>query len=140
NRQDSKGLGLGLAIVERMTKRLGYRIEVDSWIDSGSRFRLLVPLTEPMTEEIQPVINRGGTGGMEGLKTFVIDNDPEVLAGMNALLSSWQCQIYSSHDINEALQIPFEPQIMLADHQLDNDETGLEAMQLLREKFKKDIP
>lgn len=140
NRQDSKGLGLGLAIVERMTKRLGYRIEVDSWIDSGSRFRLLVPLTEPLAEEAQPVINRGGTGGMEGLKTFVIDNDPEVLAGMNALLSSWQCQIYSSHDINEALQIPFEPQIMLADHQLDNDETGLEAMQLLREKFKKDIP
>src|SRR5690554_1904023 len=75
-----------------------------------------------------------------GLKTFVIDNDPDVLAGMNALLNSWNCEIYSCHTVEQSLEIPFMPDVMLADHQLDNDETGLQAMQTLQEKFGKEIP
>lgn len=139
--RDNKGLGLGLAIVERMAKRLGYRIEVDSWVDYGSRFRLIVPLTPAQAEKTSAQKKISATvGGFDGLKTFVIDNDAEVLSAMNALLGSWECDLYSCRDLEEAKKIPFEPQIMLADYQLDNDENGLMVMQELRRQFNKDIP
>lgn len=140
---DSKGLGLGLAIVERMASKMGYKIEVESWVDYGSRFRLLVPLAEPQettanepNQQIQP----SNIGSLQGLKVFVIDNDIEVLTAMTALLNSWDCEVFSCQRLEEALTIPFEPAIMLADYQLDNDETGLEVMQALQTRFNKDIP
>lgn len=139
--KDSKGLGLGLAIVDRMAKRMGHRIEVDSWVDYGSRFRLIVPITEAaLVKQDNRDQQARVSGSFEGMKTFVIDNDPEVLAGMNALLNSWQCDVYSCSDMEDALQVPFTPQIMLSDYQLDNDETGLEVMKALRQKFGEDIP
>lgn len=141
NTSDSKGLGLGLAIVERMTKRMGYNLKVESWVDHGSRFSLTVPLTEAGVSRIEKQSSASlSSATFEGLKTFVIDNDPEVLAGMNALLNSWHCDIYSCQNLQQALEVPFKPQVLLADHQLDNDETGLEVMQALEQKFGHKIP
>tara|TARA_B100001109_G_scaffold201911_1_gene168665 strand:+ start:46258 stop:49695 length:3438 start_codon:yes stop_codon:yes gene_type:complete len=140
--QDSKGLGLGLAIVDRMAKRMNHTIEVDSWVGNGTRFRVTLPLTEavkPAVDTRQESTSRV-TGSFEGLPTFCIDNDPEVLAGMNALLSSWKCNVYSCSNLEESAEIPFKPAIMLADYQLDNDETGLQAMIRLRKHFGEDIP
>lgn len=141
-KQDSKGLGLGLAIVDRMAKRMNHRVEVASWVGYGTRFRVSLPLTA--VQESTPVTT-GETqarvsGSFEGLKTFCIDNDTEVLTAMNALLGSWQCEVYSCMTEAEALQIPFTPRIMLADYQLDNDETGLQVMTALRQHFGEDIP
>lgn len=140
--QDTKGLGLGLAIVDRMAKRMNHQVDVDSWVGNGTRFRITLPLTEAQADEQlapQEGISRA-TGSFEGLKTFCIDNDAEVLAGMNALLSSWHCNVYACRDLAEAAEVPFRPQIMLADYQLDNEETGLQAMKVLRQHFNEDIP
>lgn len=140
---DNKGLGLGLAIVERMATKMGYRIEVDSWIDYGSRFRLIVPLTQPQdipVETAQQPIQPAKLSSFNGLKTFVIDNDIEVLTAMEALLTSWECEVFSCQRLDQIQNIPFEPQIMLADYQLDNDESGIDAMLLLQSRFKKPIP
>ncbi|MCD8522021.1 MAG: hybrid sensor histidine kinase/response regulator [Saccharospirillaceae bacterium] len=140
-KQDSKGLGLGLAIVDRMAKRMGHSVDVDSWVGNGTRFRITLPLTEA---DVVKQDNRDQqarvSGSFEGLQTFCIDNDAEVLAGMNALLSSWQCEVFSCSDELEAEQVPFKPQIMLADYQLDNDVTGLQVMSMLRRHFNEDIP
>ncbi|MCT7357968.1 PAS domain-containing hybrid sensor histidine kinase/response regulator [Thalassolituus pacificus] len=140
-KQDSKGLGLGLAIVDRMAKRMGHSVEVDSWVGNGTRFRITLPLTEA---DVVKQDNRDQqarvSGSFEGLQTFCIDNDAEVLAGMNALLSSWQCDVFSCSDEQEAEQVPFKPQIMLADYQLDNDVTGLQVMSMLRRHFNEEIP
>ncbi|WP_430461949.1 PAS domain-containing hybrid sensor histidine kinase/response regulator [Thalassolituus sp. LLYu03] len=141
-KQDSKGLGLGLAIVDRMAKRMDHQVDVASWVGYGTRFRVTLPMTEHQvaapeyTSDMSPRI----AGSFEGLKTFCIDNDTEVLTAMNALLGSWQCEVYSCMTEAEALQIPFTPRIMLADYQLDNDETGLQVMTALRAKFGDDIP
>lgn len=140
---DNKGLGLGLAIVDRMANKLGYKIEVDSWIDYGSRFRLIVPLTEAQESSVDTLKNqqpKTNIGSFNGLKTFIIDNDNEVLTAMRVLLESWDCEVFSCQRIEDAIDLPFEPQIMLADYQLDNDETGIEAMQSLQRRFSKSIP
>lgn len=141
SQNETKGLGLGLAIVDRMAKRLGHRIEVDSWLGHGSRFRLYVPMTEGKIEAPRSLDNvQRSAGSFAGLNVFCIDNDATVLEGMKALLGSWQCNVYSCNDFASALQVPFTPDILLADYQLDNEETGIQVMQALREQFGSELP
>jgi Na+/proline symporter/signal transduction histidine kinase/CheY-like chemotaxis protein len=135
-KQDSKGLGLGLAIVDRMAKRMNYQVTVRSRPGKGTCFSLILPLAPAdATRQDNHDIKVLATASFEGTKTFCIDNDEEVITGMNALLNSWQCEVYACRELSEAHKIPFKPQIMLADYQLDNDETGLQAMNLLRKQF-----
>ena len=135
-KQDSKGLGLGLAIVERMAKRMGHEVRVRSRPGKGTCFSLILPIAPPdLSRQDKHESQVLASASFEGIPTFCIDNDEEVLAGMNALLTSWQCQVYACHGLSELEQIPFKPRIMLADYQLDNDDTGLQAMNRLREKF-----
>jgi len=141
-KQDSKGLGLGLAIVDRMASELDHDIGVASWVGKGTRFRVTAALAEAQQPETRPKSPlAAGAGSFENMQTFCIDNDPEVLTAMNALLNSWKCDVYSCSDIANAMKVPFKPEIMLCDYQLDNDETGIQTMTLLREKFEDpDLP
>jgi chemotaxis protein histidine kinase CheA len=45
-----EGLGLGLAIVDRLAKTLGARVEVASHVGRGSRFSLSLPLDATVDE------------------------------------------------------------------------------------------
>ncbi|WP_221796965.1 PAS domain-containing hybrid sensor histidine kinase/response regulator [Oceanobacter mangrovi] len=136
-KQDTKGLGLGLAIVDRMAKRMGHEIQVKSSPGKGTCFSLILPITASLrpakTEETGPMAPLGSS--FDGMPTFCIDNDEEVLLGMQALLSSWQCNVYACDSLDSAREVPFKPEIMLADYQLDGDETGLQAMNWLRQHF-----
>ncbi|KZY96389.1 hypothetical protein A3746_23005 [Oleibacter sp. HI0075] len=134
-RQDSKGLGLGLAIVERMAKRMDHPIQVTSKPGAGTCFAITLPLTAAQAEEAVAVHTTPQAASFAHLKAFCIDNDPEVLEGMKALLSSWGCDIFAAQNEIDAEDIPFKPDIMLADFQLDGDVTGLDVMSRLREKF-----
>lgn len=132
---NDKGLGLGLAIVDRMAGRLGHSVSVDSWVGQGTRFAVSMALCDALPEPPAPVLKRRSSGSLAGLETFCIDNDQEVLIAMTALLHSWQCQVFSCSSQLQAQSLQTKPQIMLADYQLDNDETGLEVMQMLRRQF-----
>ena len=140
-RQDSKGLGLGLAIVDRMARQMGHEVQVLSRTGRGTCFRLIVPLTDEPVEERTLVRTGAQAASFEGVRTFCIDNDAEVLEGMKALLTSWQCDLFAASDEHEAMTLETAPQIMLADYQLDGDITGLDVMKAVREKFPEaDIP
>lgn len=134
--QDTKGLGLGLAIVDRMAKRMGHQINVKSRVGQGTCFSVTIPITQadPTRRDNHDRKVRAESS-FENINTFCIDNDPEVLTGMNALLGSWHCNVYGCSNLKEAESIPFKPVIMLADYQLDDGETGLEAMNAMRTRF-----
>ena len=46
NRHDVKGFGLGLAYVHRMVGELGGEINVESEINQGTKFNIILPLTK----------------------------------------------------------------------------------------------
>ena len=46
NRHDVKGFGLGLAYVKKMVSELGGEITVESEINSGTKFIIILPLTK----------------------------------------------------------------------------------------------
>ena len=134
-RQDTKGLGLGLAIVDRMAKQMDHQVTVLSRSGRGTCFRLAVPLTDGVATE-RPVVRTGAqSASFEGIPTFCIDNDEEVLEGMKALLTSWQCDLFAVSNETDAAAISEKPRIMLADYQLDGEVTGLDVMKRIRLKF-----
>ena len=143
--RDKKGLGLGLAIVDRISGMLGHPVNVHSQVGRGSTFTITVPLATPEKRREQPVAARSGSRGLsvlKGLHVLCIDNDPQILEGMQALLANWHCRTTTALSLEGAREaLAGEvPDIMLGDYQLDDDRNGLDAMDSLREDFDQPVP
>ncbi len=75
---DRKGVGLGLAIVERIAEILGYPVAVRSWPGRGSMFSLEVPISEEMPLAISQLPTQPTTGNpLPGRRLLVLDNEVE---------------------------------------------------------------
>ncbi len=137
----SKGLGLGLYITQSLSEILGHELSLESDTDKGCKFSLTLDRTEvSFTPEVQPRY----TIGFKDITVLCIDNDSAVLDGMIELLKMWECKVLSATTPKEAFrQLEShgdELSIVLADYQLDNNESGLILIQDIRAKLKKDIP
>lgn len=139
-----KGVGLGLAIVERMAKMLDCRIDVSSVPGRGSRFALTLPCPVDAVPEAGglPVARSGGS--LEGCRVLVIDNEPAIRESMEALLARWGCDVLTAAGAGQALarmdDTGFRPQAILADYHLDHDRTGCEALRRLYARLGMTIP
>lgn len=128
-----KGMGLGLAIVDRMVRLLGHQIRVDSIPGRGACFTLTLPATAAVTRPPSAAETQGqGSGNLQGLVVLCIDNEPDILAGMQALLGRWGCHVITAGngEVARALLAAHDPAVVLADYHLADGEDGLA---LLRE-------
>ncbi len=142
-RPGHQGVGLGLAIVERITRLLGYPLEVCSRVGQGSVFSLKVPLAgQPLVSEPLRSTLPGLGDPLPGCRLLVIDNEPAILESMAALLGHWDCRVLTARDLPEALQVLAgqPPEAILADYHLDHGQNGGEAVQQLRLHFGYEIP
>jgi len=140
---DRKGVGLGLAIVERIAKILGYRIEVRSWPGRGSMFSIDVPIGEAMPLPIHQAAPQPGAGNpLPGRRLLVLDNEVSILESMGALLGQWGCEVVTATDQAGALLAlqGRAPELILADFHLDHGVVGCEVVRHLREHFGAAIP
>ncbi|WP_144821479.1 hybrid sensor histidine kinase/response regulator [Marinobacter piscensis] len=143
--RDKKGLGLGLAIVDRISGMLNHPISVHSVQGKGSVFGVTVPLAPAdqahRATETQTASSSRRVSSLGGLNVLCIDNDPAILQGMVALLSNWQCNVTAAESLDDARnKLGEQPDIILADYQLDDDKNGLDAMDALRASAGEDIP
>lgn len=138
-----RGLGLGLAISDRMAKLLGHEIRVESWPGQGSMFSLWVPMADSTDVMPEPeVATWRQVGELTGKRVLCIDNDPAVLEAMAAILGGWHCTVLLAQDFDSALtQIAKRGvvDVMLVDYQLDH-EIGTDVMDRLKKTLKKAIP
>jgi signal transduction histidine kinase/Na+/proline symporter/CheY-like chemotaxis protein len=123
-----QGIGLGLAIVERMAKRLGHPIRFHSQVGHGSCFMLELPTVPPRQHTISssaPVQN-----ALTSLKVLCLDNDATILQGMQLLLDKWGCQLFLAQTPEQACQILATEsiQVLLVDQHLDAEIEGLEFL------------
>ncbi|MEC4563230.1 PAS domain-containing hybrid sensor histidine kinase/response regulator [Pseudomonas inefficax] len=140
---DRKGVGLGLAIVERIAKILGYRVEVRSWPGRGSMFSIDVPIGEAMPLPIHQAAPQPGAGNpLPGRRLLVLDNEVSILESMGALLGQWGCEVVTATDQAGALLAlqGRAPELILADFHLDHGVVGCEVVRHLREHFGTAIP
>lgn len=134
--QDSaKGVGLGLAIVERLARLLSIEVTLASEPGAGTEFALRVPAGDRQKckpqNNTQPTAPHDGAGAL----IMVIDNNPEVLLGMKALLKSWHYKVLCVPNESKALRAialtGLAPNVMVSDYQLEDGVTGVEVLNSL---------
>jgi CheY-like chemotaxis protein/anti-sigma regulatory factor (Ser/Thr protein kinase) len=129
-----KGLGLGLSICDRIARLLGLELSLRSVPGRGSLFRVRVPLgSAAQVEPPAPAETPPATApsSLVGLKALCIDNEPEILSGMSALMTRWGVQVSTAADAAEARAMAARehPAVVLADYRLsDGDPDGLELL------------
>ncbi|CAH0288327.1 hybrid sensor histidine kinase/response regulator [Pseudomonas brassicacearum] len=140
---DRKGVGLGLAIVERIAHILGYRVQVRSRPGRGSVFSIEVPLSAEKPLPVSQVPAQAVAGNpLPGRRLLVIDNELSILQSMAALLGQWGCEVLTATDEAGALDVlqGRAPELILADLHLDHGVVGCEVVKHLREHFHQAIP
>jgi signal transduction histidine kinase len=139
------GLGLGLAIVDRLCRLLDHQIELTSALGSGSRFSVIVPLVaaQALTAEHEASVH-AALGSISGKLVVVIDDDALVLDSMRGLLRSWGCDVVTAVSARVALAGLAErdrtPDLIISDYRLSDGQNGIEAIEKLREAFNLSIP
>ena len=141
----ARGLGLGLSIVERISRVLDHPIELASQPGHGSMFAVEVPSAPPIPAAAGPAPRATAVpiAGLDGLSVLCIDNDPAILDGMDTLLSGWGCLVLKAADVPGALAMLREararPDVLLIDYHLDETD-GIEATKHLRWKLDQSLP
>ncbi|UTY59271.1 hybrid sensor histidine kinase/response regulator [Massilia sp. erpn] len=141
----SKGLGLGLAIVRRLCKLLNVSITLVSEPGQGSTFSLDFPLIDSPIENISP--ERGSVtvnqGFLLGKLVVVIENEGSICDAMRTLLEQGGCAVVTAASSCEAIEkislINRTPDVLICDYRLSQHETGIDAIGILHEKFSDDI-
>ncbi|WKE67309.1 PAS domain-containing hybrid sensor histidine kinase/response regulator [Gallaecimonas kandeliae] len=130
-----KGLGLGLAIADRMSRILGHSLAVRSWEGRGSMFSVRVPRSRSASPEVQPVMTVNGRA-LSGRHVLCIDNEEAILQAMRSLLGGWNMRVSTARSRSEAQEVLAgeEVDMVLADYHLDGGDDGLSVMQALRER------
>lgn len=143
-RDRSKGLGLGLSIVDRLVRLIGCRITVRSTESSGTMFEVEVPLANAVREghAVMRQPDCSTHGGHEVV--MVIDDDPQVLQALQLCLMMMGHTVIAAADVENAVAQSLDrqqsPDVIVADYRLSHGQTGSEAVQALRATFGKAIP
>jgi Na+/proline symporter/signal transduction histidine kinase/ActR/RegA family two-component response regulator len=138
-----QGLGLGLAIVDRVARMLDHKITLRSHVGKGSVFAVTVPVGDtpparPAVTEMPDQLIRE----LAGAVVLCIDDSPDILDGMAALLGGWHCDVRlaaSGAEWRDALHGE-TPDLILADFHLDDDKDGLELIAEICGEFGRIIP
>jgi CheY-like chemotaxis protein/anti-sigma regulatory factor (Ser/Thr protein kinase) len=141
-RDRTKGLGLGLAIVRRLGVLLGAPIEVQSVAGKGSAF--CVTFARGVLADVAAVDPAPAAGDLQGHWVVVVDDEAAIRDAIKHLLTQWGCEVTVAGSGDEAVELvalsPRVPSVILCDYRLRDNEYGLEAIEKLRAEFCEDIP
>jgi signal transduction histidine kinase len=135
-----RGLGLGLAIVDRLTRALGHELEIDSQPGRGSTFRVVAPqATLPAPAAALP------PAPLAGRLVALLDDDLAVLAATREVLEGWGCRVVagaSAAEVIAALAVRGErPDAILADFRLAGaGGDGVDAISAIRTACRGEVP
>jgi signal transduction histidine kinase/CheY-like chemotaxis protein len=125
-----QGLGLGLSIAQRMAGLLGHPLGLRSWPGRGSVFDLSVPMARAAIR-LPPVAD--AQQSLPAGCVLVLDNEPAALAALGSLLASWGWDVHAARNAEQALAVPWRPDLHILDFHLDDGTTGLDAWHQLRQ-------
>jgi len=139
----ARGLGLGLSIVDRISRVIDLKVALASRLGRGSVFSIDLPRGVPQAQTVTAMPSHAPAGAIAGQYVLCIDNEPAVLAGMRTLLGGWGCHIISATGTAEAIERlraeGTRPDVIIADYHLD-DGTGVQAIAAVRTALATDIP
>ena len=141
-RDRSKGLGLGLAIVQRLSQLLGAPVTLRSVAGRGSVFTIELPPAE--TQAMVPVEPEALLSAQaQGLILFV-DDEAQIREATDALLSTWGYRVVTAGSGAEMLSrmaaLATRPSLIICDYRLRGSENGIDVINMLLAEFGREIP
>ncbi|WP_108946639.1 hybrid sensor histidine kinase/response regulator [Shewanella halifaxensis] len=145
------GLGLGLAISDRIAKLLNLKISLNSVIGKGTCFAIEVPRIAKQKHRTNvvsfPSDESQTSRAQFDISVLVIDNDELMLKAISSQLSDWGCHVLAAKDEASARDLldaqltlnagkPREagkqvPKLIIADYHLDDEQNGVDLSQRL---------
>ncbi|MHB8884842.1 MAG: chemotaxis protein CheB [Methylovirgula sp.] len=146
-RERSQGLGLGLAIVQRLGHLLGHRVRVRSQPGKGSVFVIDI-FQHSHAAQFEPQQHSAGGGAVEPIRVtgeiLVVEDDPDMRELLEQLLNGEGHRAAAASDGIAALELvsrqKLRPDLILADYNLPNGMNGLELAAMLRTQIHREVP
>ena len=137
-RDRSRGVGLGLAIVQRLSELIGATISVESTLGEGTSFRVALPALLGAAAPLELLPTQQAHAALQGVRIYIVDDEIDILRSMQALLGVWGVESLTA-DSPEAAERIFEqsgrPHLMLVDLRLGQHEHGAQLADRLRRQY-----
>ena len=134
-RDRSKGLGVGLSIVDRACRLLNHPLSMRSAPGAGTCITVTVPLASALPGPAQLDSNElGAQTSFDGLRVLLIEDDALGRDGLASLLASWGCRVMTADGAQAACdqcQQDHAPDIVISDFRLGGGINGIQAISSL---------
>lgn len=135
-----QGVGLGLGVVNRMTRLLGHPLKVYSRLNRGTLFSIRLPLAVNLTKASTVVVPAATVPKpLPGLSVVCVDDDATNLAALKILLQQWQIDdVACFYDVSELMAYTAShtaPDVILIDYQLGQTINGLQVYQQVKQHW-----
>ncbi len=133
-RDRTRGHGLGLGIVRRLTRLLGAEVGIESEPGRGTRVHLDLPPGHDTAAVVGQA--QGQVPGLVARQLLVLDDDAQVRQAYATALGSMGCEVQVAADLPAALAIcdAHELELALVDYRLGGPVDGIGACERLRER------
>ncbi|MDD5249100.1 MAG: hybrid sensor histidine kinase/response regulator [Rhodocyclaceae bacterium] len=141
-RDRQKGLGLGLAIVSRLSRLLGCPLELASQPGCGTMIAVTVP--EGKIAGVAPAALKLDICHLDSLRVLIVDDEAEVRVAMETIMRKWGCDTLAAESLVKAVAAMrdsrWEPELAISDYRLKDDASGIDVLDWLREQYGAQLP
>ncbi len=135
----SPGMGLGLAIVDRIAPLIGATIDVRSREGRGSVFSVTVALAAGEAPGAPAVLVDRAGEPFRGRTVLIVDDDGAALDGLRRVLRGWGMDPIAARSVDDAVRFSLGrcelPGVIVADYHLLDGATGFDAIDAVRASF-----
>lgn len=142
-RDRSRGLGLGLSIVSRLSRLLGHPVAVETEHGRGSVFSVEVPLVRADAAPAEPEAERPAASVPGRPLVVLVDDDQLVLMALSSYLDGKGFRVAAAETEEAAvaaLDPADPPAAIVADYRLRAGRTGIGAVEAVRGHIGQHLP
>lgn len=138
-RDRTKGLGLGLNIVQRKAALLGHPLQLASHLGRGTRFTLTLPtVAADLDAPALPALETTSSQELFDVLALVIEDDLLVRSALCGLLQGWGLRVIEARGLSEALEKVADgtmPDVIISDYRLHDEHDGIAVIGRLRSEL-----